>query len=321
MKKFFIICLFLTLTAAGFGQTEKLLVPSDLKQQTIVTEPVTLRKGFLRAGFLLNYRVADRLFNASGIKEYYPSSSSGSKSSYSITLQYGFTDRLEINLISEYVNTLQTLQDTKIDATTNKSSTTIAKQRGLGIGDSHLALKYQIIPEAEKKFSLTEQFSITFPTGAKNPRNIKSENQYDLPVGDGTYSFGLNISARKIAYPYSFAGYIAYTYNFNGSKVFAVNQPETKFRFGNLFETGLRWNLHLNEWIVFGNEINFYNEGQGRIENQLSAQMPASWAFSYEPSLIFQVHRFRLGESVRIPIKGKNVPADPLFVLMTQYIF
>jgi len=28
-----------------------------------------------------------------------------------------------------------------------------------------------------------------------------------------------------------------------------------------------------------------------------------------------------LGESVRIPLKGKNVPADPLYVMMVQYVF
>lgn len=322
MQKIVIIYLFLTLTSAGFCQTEKLLVPSDLKQQTIVTEPVTLRKGFFRAGLLLNYRVADRFFNDSGTKEYYPSSNWGSKSAYGITLQYGINDRLEINLISEYLNALQEVQNTEIDAVTNKSTTTVAKQRGLGLGDSHIALKYQIIPEAEAKFSLTGRLKVTVPTGEKNPRNIKSENQYDLPVGDGRYALGLNISARKIAYPYSFAGYLAYTYNFNGTKIFStVDQIESKFRPGNLFETGLNGNLHLNEWIVFGNEINFYSEGQGEIEIQPPELIPASWAISYEPSLVFQVHRFRLGESVRIPLKGKNVPADPLYVLFAQYIF
>jgi hypothetical protein len=326
MKKLVIIILFLTLTAAGFSQTEKLLVPSDLKQQTIVTEPVTLRKGFFRAGLLLNYRVADRFFNNSGSKEYYNDITSGSKSAYGITLQYGFSDRLEIDLLSEYLNAFQSVQSTKIDATTNKSSTTVAKQKGLGFGDSHIALKYQIIPEKENKFTLTALLKATIPTGEKNPRNIRSENQYDLPVGDGTYALGLNISARKIAYPYSFAGYLAYSYNFYGTKVFIkLGQNNWKYRFGNLFETGITGNLHLNEWIVFGNEINFYNEGQGEIEDLPTAQtlalMPASWAISYEPGLVFQVHRFRLSESVMIPIKGKNVPADLLYVLNVQYIF
>lgn len=322
MKKILLIYSLLVPAITGFGQTEKLLVPSDLKQQTVVTEPVTLRKGFFRAGLLLNYRVADRYFSDSGTKEYYRISTWGSKSSYGITLQYGITDRLQLEVISEYLNTLQETQNTEVNAATNTSKTTVDKQKGIGLGDSHIDLKYQVIPEIERKFSLSARLKLTLPTGKKNPGNIKSENQYDLPVGDGTYALGLYISARKIAYPYSFSGYLSYTYNFNGSKIFnTAEKVERRFRLGNMAEAGLSVNLHLNEWIVLGNEINYYKEGQGKIENQLSALMPASWALSYEPGLIFQVHRFRLGESVRIPVKGKNVPADPLYILSAQFIF
>ena len=320
MKKIIIIYLLLLLNAALFSQTEKLLVPSELKQQTIITEPVTLHKGFFRAGLLIDYRVADRYFDNSGDKQYYYNSTWGSKSAYGITLQYGITDRLQADLISEFMNTLEETQNTEEVAGTTVVN--IDKRRGIGLGDSHLALKYQIIAEKERKFSLSGRLKATFPTGAKNPRNIKSENQYDLPVGDGTYALDLNLSARMIAYPYSFSGYMAYTYNFTGEKIFStVNQTEKQFKLGNLFETGLSWNIHLNEWIVLGNEVNFYDEGEGQIEKVQSPLMPASWALSYEPSLIFQVFRFRLGESVKIPVLGKNVPADPLFVLMAQYIF
>ena len=322
MKKTVIIYLFLALVAEGFSQTEKLLVPSDLKQQTIVTEPVTLRKGFFRAGLLLDYRVADRFFNDSGEKEYYESSSFGSKAAYGITLQYGITDRFQIDVVSEYLNKLQEIQNTEIDAATNTSTVTVAQQKGLGLGDSHIALKYQLIPEIERTFSLSGRLRVTVPTGEKNPRNIRSENQFDLPVGDGTFAVSMNLSARKIAYPYSFSVYAGYTYNFSGEKVFnTLTQVERQFRYGNLFETGLNASLHLNEWIVFGNEINLYSEGQGEIDNEAAPLLPASLAFSYEPSLVFQVHRFRLGESVRIPLLGKNVPADPLFVLIAQYVF
>jgi hypothetical protein len=322
MKKTLIIYFLISLAATGLSQTEKLLVPSDLKQQTIVTEPVTLRKGYFRTGLVINYRVADKYFNDSGKKEYYRTSSWGSKASYGITLQYGLSDRFQIDVLTEYMNTLQEVSSTEISAATNTSVTTVSKQKGIGLGDSHLSLKYQIIKEKEQKLSFTGRLKATFPTGKKNPGNIKSENQYDLPVGDGTYAIGLNISARKIAYPWSFSAYLAYTYNFTGKKVFSTTDlTERSFRFGNLFESGLNGNLHLNEWIVFGNEINYYSEGQGKIENKSSALMPPSWALSYEPGLIFQVHRYRLGESVRIPVVGKNVPADPLYMLFVQYIF
>ena len=79
MKKLTIIYLTFLLTLSAFCQTEKQMIPSDLKQQTVVTEPVTLRKGFLRAGILLNYRVVDKYFTESGERDY-PTSTWGSKS-------------------------------------------------------------------------------------------------------------------------------------------------------------------------------------------------------------------------------------------------
>jgi hypothetical protein len=322
MKKLFIIYLYISCSATAYCQTEKQLVPADLKQQTIVTEPVTLRKGFFRAGVLINYRVVDKYFNNSGKKEYYLTSSWGSKSAYNLTMQYGINDRLEIDLMSEYMNTRQESQNTEIVAGTNTSQVSITKQKGLGIGDSYLTLKYQILPETKYKVSLTGGLSLTIPTGEKNPTNIKNANQYDLPVGDGTFATGINILARTTVYPYSFTCFFSYLNNFAGTKIInAGDLIERKFRFGNLLQGGLSANLHLNEWIVMANEINYYHEGDGKIDNIVSKSMPASWAASYEPSLIFQVKRFRLGESVKVPLKGKNVPADPLYVIMIQYVF
>lgn len=322
MKKSVLFYLLASFTCIVSGQTEKLLVPSDLKQQTIVTEPVTLRKGFFRSGLLVNYRVADRFFNGEGEKEYYRTSSWGSTAAYGLTLQYGITDRFEALLVTEYRNTLTETQSTGIITGINKSLIISEKHKGIGIGDSHVNMKYQVIPEAEGKLSLTGGLKVTVPTGEKNPRNISNENRYDLPVGNGTFAMGLSLSGRKINYPYSYSGFLSYTNNFNGYRILTVtDEAERKFRFGNLFETGISINLHLNEWIVFTNDANFYNEGEGMIENAPAATMPASWALSYEPGLIFQVFRFRLGESVRMPVAGKNVPADPLFVILAQYIF
>jgi hypothetical protein len=315
------IITFLLLLSAPLlsGQTEKLIVPSDMKQQTVVTEPVTLNKGYLRAGVLLDYRMADRYYNTEGDRIYYNTSSWGSQSAYGISLQYGITDRMEVDLLTEYMNTLQQTQTIQTSAVTNISETTSTKQKGIGLGDTHLEIRYQVIREKEKRFSLTGRLMLTIPTGEKNPVNIKSETQYDLPVGEGTYALGVNISVRKVIYPYSISGYISYTNNFTGTKIFStISLAEKKFRLGNMFETGISGNLHLNEWIVFGNELNYYNEGEGKIGNGTTS---SSWALSYEPRLVFQVHRFRFSESVRIPLKGLNIPADPLYIMMVQFVF
>jgi hypothetical protein len=305
-----------------YSQTEKQLVPSDLKQQTIVTEPVTLRKGFFRIGTLANYRVADKYFNNDGKRDYFLFSIWGTKSAYNLTLQYGITDRLEAEILTEYMYSKLKSQSVEITPGTNSTTNVTTKQVGSGFGDTHLNLKYQFISEAKYKISLTGILNATFPTGEKNPSNVKSATQYDLPVGNGTYALSGELYARTILYPYSFTAYLKYSYNFEGSKkIEATDAVESDFRLGNRFETGLSVNVHLNEWIVLANEVSFYHDGEGRIEKGSTVTIPESWAAVYVPNLVFQIRRFRLGESVSIPLKGRNVPADPLFIMMVQYVF
>ncbi|MCX6328091.1 MAG: hypothetical protein NTZ85_01065, partial [Bacteroidia bacterium] len=104
MKKFILIYLFLS---AGFtvkAQFERIIQPSDLKQQTIVTEPVTLRKGFFRAETGIIYIAQDKYFNESGKKEYYPISEWGSHYRFDLSIKYGISDRFEIDLSVPIIN-------------------------------------------------------------------------------------------------------------------------------------------------------------------------------------------------------------------------
>ncbi len=304
------------------AQTEKQLVPADLKQQTVVTEPVTLRKGYFRAGAIFNYRVADKFFNDGKDKEYYLTSSWGTKSAYNLTVQYGFSDRLEAELLTEYMYSKQKSQSVEVVPGTNTTTTVTSKQQGLGIGDTHLDIKYQLIPESKYRVSLTGIINSTFPTGEKNPTNIRSANQYDLPVGDGTYSLAGELYARMISYPYSFTAYTLYEYNFKGSKLLTASDlRETDYKLGNRIEGGLSANVHLNEWIVFANQFSYYHEGEGWVGNTYRAIVKPSWAAVYVPNLVFQVKRFRMAESVSVPLFGRNVPADPLYIITVQYVF
>ncbi|MFN8241874.1 MAG: hypothetical protein U0X39_14125 [Bacteroidales bacterium] len=322
MKKAVVIALLLTVGGIAWAQTENQIVPSDLKQQTIVTEPVTLRKGYFRTGVLVNYRVADRYFTANGSREYYINNTWGSKTSFNLMVQYGLSDRFQVDISSDYMKELQESTTTEVTPGTNTSKEVVSKRKGLGPGDSYLTIRYQLVPESRWLVSLTSTAKLTVPTGKKNPSNIISENQYDLPVGDGTYALTAGLYARSILYPYSFTAYMNFTRNFTGSKIInTTDATETRFRFGNFVETGIGTNLHLAEWIVLSNGINYHHEGQGSLNGVNSERMPASWGVFYEPSMIFQIRRFRLGESVTVPLKGKNIPADPLFVIMVQYVF
>ncbi|HOK25346.1 MAG TPA: hypothetical protein PLX87_02330 [Bacteroidales bacterium] len=304
------------------GQVEKQLTPAEIKQQTIVTEPVTLKKGFIRSGMLTNYRVADKYFTDDGIKEYYPSNIWGTKSVYNLTFQYGISDRMEVELSTEYMNSRQESQKTEFIAATNTAKTVVTRQKGTGIGDTYVKIRYQIFPETSYRVSVTGNINLAIPTGEKNPTDIRSAEQYDLPVGSGTYALGGGLFARTIFYPYSFTFGLNYTYSFTGRKKFEITDiREIEFQPGEVLDLSLGANLHLNEWIVFSNELTYQHKDKGTVNGHYSALLPLTWSASYRPGLVFQVRRFRLGESVTIPVKGKNTAADPLYIVMAQYVF
>jgi hypothetical protein len=145
---------------------------------------------------------------------------------------------------------------------------------------------------------------------------------YDLPVGNGTYALSGELFARTIMYPWSFTGYIRYNYNFTGAKkAVPTDTFESRFRLGNRIEAGLSANFHLNEWIVLANDLYYYHEAEGWVNRISTSTIPASWAAVYAPDLVFQVKRIRIGESVSIPLTGKNVPADPLYIFTLLYVF
>jgi hypothetical protein len=322
MKKIITIYMFVLLPAIIFGQTEKQLVPSDLKQQTIVTEPATLRKGFFRAGLAFSYGAVDKYFSNTAKKEYFLKSAWGSSSGGLLILDYGITDRLMVDLSLAYSKTIQESEYRLIWPELDTNAIYTSHLKGSGIGDSYFSIKYQLIPEKENKTSLTGSLDITVPTGEKNPTNIKNATQFDLPTGNGYFEAGLTLRARKIRYPYSYTGYVEYNYKSGGSRLInATDKTETDFKDGNRFDAGGSFNFHLNEWIALANELNYYYRGKGEVKNTANDKIDPAWAVSYETRLVFQVRRVRLGEAVRIPMKGKNVSADPLYVLIVQYIF
>lgn len=322
MKKVIFIYLVTLLPSVLFGQTEKQLVPSDLKQRTIVTEPATLNKGFFRTGMTFSYSVIDKIYNSERKKVYLPYNIWGSGSWYSLFLEYGFTDRLMVSFSLPYTNTLQVSRSRIVWPEYDTNVVYSTSVRGRGIGDCFLEILYQLVPEKENKTSLTGSFILTAPTGEKNPTNIKSFTQYDLPTGDGYFSSQVELRIKKIKYPYSYSGYMSYEYKFKGSRLInPTDEAETKFKDGNRINIGGIFSFHLNEWIALKNVLDLQYFGKDKVENMPSFPGDPKWLFNYQTILVFQVRKFRIGEGFSIPIKGKNVGADPGVVLLAQYQF
>jgi hypothetical protein len=322
MKKILIILLVSSAWLTAAAQFEKIIQPSDLKQQTIINEPVTLRKGFLRTGIELSYTVKDKYFNNEAGREYRPASIWGVFYNYDLGLQYGLSDRVEIDIYVPLVNNRNEGTTQKIQPVLNTDDSEPTSQKSRGLGDCNLVIFYQIIPEKEKRFSLTLVGDLSVPTGKKDISDIKNTYNYNLPTGEGNFRAGSGLYARKILYPYSFSGGVAYYYNFSGTKLINPEDPrQTKFKSGNMILASGSFNLHLNEWIALANEIHFMHQSEGREEYMVIRTVKPRWDINYMPRLVFQIRRFRVSQFVMIPLLGRNMDADPKYSMSVQYTF
>lgn len=322
MKTKISIILILLPAAISLAQTENILVPTDLKQQTIVTEPATLRKGFLRTGIVTSYSYADKIFDADKKKNYLFESAWVDTWNFTFLAMYGITDRLMVEAWIPYMSENWNYSQLHYSPATDEIIDNSWALEARGLSDVSILASYQLLTEEGGRPSLLTALSLTIPTGEKNPTNIESASEYDLPTGYGAFAVEFDLKARKINYPYSYSAFLFYTYNLPGSKImYPTDTQETDFTWGNNIQLGGSFNFHLNEWIAVANELNYFFSGKGEQENVPSEDLYTKWAVSYEARLVFQIKRARMGQAIRLPIKGKNASADPLFLIIAQYTF
>jgi hypothetical protein len=322
MRKIILPLALLISTLATRAQTEEMIVPGDLKQQTIVTEPATLRKGYCRTGLSVSLGVADKYFNGDSKKTYLPESVWTTDWSYRLIIQYGITDRLTGELWIPYGNKIWNYYQVYIDPVDNTDYESVWNQKGKGLADISLSARYQLLTESESRPSLTGTLDLSFPTGRKNPSDVKSTYEFTLPTGSGAFALTSELRLRKIIYPFSYVGYINYIYHFPGEKLINPGDVnESSFTDGNLVSAGISFNFHLNDWIAVANDASFSYWGRGKVENVSPDDLYTNWIVLYEARLVFQIRRIRLAEAATIPIKGKNFPADPQYGVIVQYIF
>ncbi len=316
---FHILLISVIIPILGFAQSDQEILPSERKQMTIITEPYTLYQGFFRAGISVQYGALYKIFDSDG--ERVPISNASGKSwSTSFIAQYGVSDRLQVTLGLPY-----TQQDLFLSYRGEAPGiATFIQQKlegkGSGLGDAWLGVDYQVITETDARPSIKGLFTITLPTGSKNPEELDDPELIDIPVGRGAMAYEAGISARKIIYPYSWTGYVSYKMNTEGSKSLAVGDPEITFNDGDLWTFSGSFNFHMNEWLALVNDAYFFISGQDE-EDGVAIEDSSSWVFWYSPRLSFQIKRLRVNQTIQLPLAGKRSSADPGYIMVFQYVF
>jgi hypothetical protein len=323
MQKYIPYFLMLFSQSLCLAQVQEQLSPSERKQQTIVTEPITLNKGFIRAGLATWYNVIDKIFLDSK-KQSQPGNIWGSTFSFSIYGQYGISDRLMVEVALPYVRDdiyQSFIYELPMDFNEQYVYPRKWRTRADGIGDVDITLGYQLMKETISRPALAAFVTATLPTGEKNVVDNEDDdlNTFHRPTGQGEFAVNTLVRLRQVKYPFSYSISAAYKYRTESTKVIAVDQPEVKYRNGSLLDISGSFNFHLNDWMAFKNIVDVMTIEKDQLNGEELGEK--GWLLQYLPGISFQLKRLRFDQGVMIPIKGDNVAADPGYVLIVQYTF
>ena len=321
MKKIFISLVLIILADVAYSQEEDKLLVSEIKQSTVITQPATLNKGFFLLGSTFTYTAIDKMFSNNGKKDYAVNNLWGQYSTEYLHFHFGLTNRMEIAFALPYKITSVSYSIISEIPIIDSTITSKYKSKGKGIGDIEIGLCYQIIEGSKTKPSLVSQLSATFPTGEKNPTNIKGAWEYDMPNGSGETTLRLELIYRKITYPYSFSFYGSFKYSFRGKKVMFPYENSISFKSGNYYSAGGNFNFLLNDWIAVQNDLLLIYQQANKYYGETANIGITQNGICYNPNLSFQFKKFRLVQGVFIPLFGKSFPADPQYNIDLQYIF
>ncbi|MFP4059455.1 MAG: hypothetical protein ACLFUC_03105 [Bacteroidales bacterium] len=313
------IFFFLFICESLLSQTERFVMPSDKKQLTVVTEPPTLYKGFLKTGLSYSHGFLYDYFNDDGKKEKSLGSLSAQSWFFLLSAQYGISDRLEVNVNIPYLRSTTNMSLDMEFPLFDSTATRIWSNKTSGISDIYFGFRYQLIAGDIVKPYLTLAMTATMPTAEKNPTNIIDENNYDGAPGTGEPKLAVDLNFKKIFYPFAFVSTLSYTRYFGGEKFLEPFQEPSAFNSGNLWLGYGGLSFHLNDWIVFTNEFIYSHKGELEIEGEGDGIKYMN--FTYHPYLYFQINHLRVVQSVEIPLWGRYTSADPGYIFMVQYIF
>jgi hypothetical protein len=322
MKSKILILFSILFAFTAKSQEDDLLLVSEIKQSTVITEPATLHKGFFKLGTVSSFIFIDKLYDENAKKVYMMGNGWMTESMHTLDLFYGITNRFQVLVSVPYMRRKVYYSNLTIIPVLDQSERFGSELKGNGLGDAELGLDYQIIEGSKTKPSLVSHLTLTFPSGEKNYTNYNSDSSlFDFPTGAGEIAVNLGLRYRKIIYPFSYSFNGSYKYYFKGKKTINIWEDETEFKSGGMISLGGSFNFLLNDWIAIQNELYFHHFEKSKYYYDPIEYGNSSWSVSYIPEVHFQFRKFRFVQGVMLNLIGKNSGADPTFILIAQYIF
>lgn len=320
----------LAICLGGFsatGQVQEELTPAERKQLTRVTEPITLFKGFFRMDLTTQFFSNDRSFDDSGKRTLPYQNLSRQGQSLSMTMYYGISDRLEVTAIVPYFRRNTYQEGQLIIPWQGINRPNRVEVRSNGFTDMGLGFNYQLIPAKGKRPALTF-FAMGFvPVSSPDVSDVTDDGtgnlSYTEPVTTGEFSVLTAVRMKKITYPLSYELEIGVRKGFGSTRIAAPGEPATDFQSGTDYYVRPFVNFHLNKWVLLTNYVDYLLQKADTYDGATTAyqRKADTQLFRYYPGISIQLGRFRLEQSVMIPLFGKNAGADPGYLFSVARVF
>lgn len=303
MKKFIITFLLAFLIVPILKAQEKYQLPSDLRCETTITEPLNLRKGYFRTSFGFALAPYDKYFDRQSgttrllnhIENLRISGVSSYSNQYNLNFQYGVSNRFNIGVYFWYLFKEETFLFKAEAVAINELWIANRYSYERGFGDLDLDLTYQI--SQKKDFYSTINLSVKAPTGSLKTDESVSENKTIVrnPVGSNKWGMDLGISTKKVFFPFSIKVGTSISYSFGNEELKPSSTYILQSSFGTL----------LNSWFSVSNAWN-YVYAPARVSKNIDLP-DRSIYFLYTGIIIEQqVKRFRFSERLVFPLAGSQ---------------
>lgn len=320
----YIIILVASITPHILHSQERYLPPQDLKQETFLTEPSTLRKGYFRIETFYIFSNGNTSFNNEGETGKMPEIWSRFSQEFNVGFTFGITDRFQIRVNLPY----------KYDVDETAFKTSLIKKNDIytihpkhitkGFGDLGSELAFQIIPQISRNYGLTSIAGVILPTGEKNPENGIDYLHYSPPSGYGRYELYLTLKFRQILFPFNYEVKTSFSKYYGVEKMVLDLEKQVYTgikateKYNNFYYSAASLGYLINDWMGINNDFDYFYTKSMNL-SQLSSEEEWNYSLNYGLSVYFQLKRFRLVEKFSVPLFGKSFPSSKLFLLRLQY--
>lgn len=314
---FYIISLCI-LTLSNIEAQEYNPLPSDLRCETNVTEPLNLRKGYLRTSLDFAFAPQDSYFNgfsrSTRLISFNNNMHLSGYSSYfdyvGLNVAYGITNKLQISFNLPYYYGVDNRLITIEYVPWNQISNDKIYQYENGFDNSSLSLTYQFLNK--KDFFSAFALGIDLPTGSKKTDTINVNDNYTKirqPVSSDAYYIDLAFLIKKVNYPYYFSIL----------PIYSLTTEDDYWKAYSTLSLSASCGYLLNSWFSINGSLKG-NYTPNMISKTIELENKNIYAVLAGISIIQQVKRFRFYEKMFIPMAGKKMyPSNMNIMFSVSY--